>query len=449
MDKTDFLLLPAAHRDLNNRMYRILAALSVAVAVILMATCARAALPSTPPSSVQYQSTYLSLQILPGWTVTPPDSATPDCCTLNLTHGRYILAIDPLFAHAGPVTGGRFSEVMNGQPSVQAVMRDVDLPAGGFECSLFPLPTSRVNSAITLRHLYTDPAKAKANQYGCHFPAVGSPVWFGSYFGGQGPETDYAITLIYNSTNINELPRKNSPELALILNQVIRMLRTLHLKPPVVITKVVPASAPPGAIVTIYGTGFTLLNNQARAVFKELPNSALLPTHVAADGHTLTFVVPGSVTSIGCPLGKVEANEWCVPKPPGDIDPYSCPPGPNSPPCSIPITPAPYHLAAVEGAIWSNLVLFTVAPPSPAPIELDLLYTAYLRPGQVITLRGNGFTATGNTVHIGTAAIPDLNSTGDSIQFTVPPGISTESQSVSVFVSNAMGASNALVVASR
>jgi hypothetical protein len=144
-----------------------------------------------------------------------------------------------------------------------------------------------VNRAITLQHLYTDPAKEKGHQYGCHFPAKPSPVWYGSFFGGEGPKIDYKVTLTYDSTDIDGLPRKDSPELVQILHQVVRMLRTFRLKPPVVITKIVPTSAPPGATVEVYGTGLALPGQRASAVFTELPNSARLVTRVAqAEGHS-------------------------------------------------------------------------------------------------------------------------------------------------------------------
>ena len=98
-----------------------------------------------------------------------------------------------------------------------------------------------VNGEITLRNLYTDPAKAKANQYGCHFPVKPSPVWFASFSSGEGPETDYKITLTYDSADINALPHKGSPACARPRSGCY-MLRTLVLKPPVVITKIAPTS---------------------------------------------------------------------------------------------------------------------------------------------------------------------------------------------------------------
>ena len=78
----------------------------------------------------------MSMQVSPAGLLRLPIRTPGDCCTLTITNGRYVLAINPLFEHASGIPGGRFSEILEDQPSVQAVMGDVDLPAGGFECSL-------------------------------------------------------------------------------------------------------------------------------------------------------------------------------------------------------------------------------------------------------------------------------------------------------------------------
>ena len=431
-------------------MCRIFLVLCLAFATALPMKAAHAAVPATPPRSRHFENPYMSLQILPGWTIAPPQSRAGDCCILTITNGLYILAINPLFDHAGAMI--RFSDVIGGQPSAQAVMGDVDEPAMGSECSLMPMPETRVSRAITLQNLYTDPAKAKGNQYGCHFPAKASPVWFASFFDGQGPETAYSITLTYDSTDINALPRKGSPELAQVLDQVVRMLRTLLLKPPVMITKIVPTSAPPGATVTVNGTGFARPRHRARAVFEELPNSARLVTRVAPDGKSLTFVVPESITTLACPPGAIMVNEYCVAIPPGHIDINNCPPDQNKP-CSIPMPATTYHLAVrQEGPfIRSNAVRFTVLAPEPSAVSLLLLYSAYyVQLGDFVTLRGKGFTPTGNTVHVGSVLIPNLASASDSIRFPVPDAaVPHSSPTFPVFVSNANGVSNALTLAFR
>lgn len=433
-------------------MCRIFLALCLTFATAFPIKAARAAGPATPPHSRHFENPYLSLQILPGWTIAPPNQHVGDCCTLTITNGRYVLSINPLFSHASGISGGRFSEILRDQPSVQAVMGDVDLPAGGFECSLTPAADIPVNREITLRNLYTDPAKAKANQYGCHFPVKPSPVWFASFSSGEGPETDYKITLTYDSADINALPHKGSPELAHVLDQVVSMLRTLVLKPPVVITKIAPTSGPPGATVTVNGKGFAIPRHRARAVFQELPNSARLVTRVAPNGKSLTFVVPDSITTIACPPGEIDVNEYCVAVPPGHNDVNDCPPNPHKS-CSVPIPPAAYHLCVEQESISirSNAIPFTVLDPPPSAVSLLLLYPAYyVQLGDFVTLRGKGFTPTGNTVHVGSVLIPNLASASDSIRFPVPDAaVPHSSPTFPVFVSNANGVSNALTLAFR
>lgn len=430
-------------------MGRIVSIICLAAAAVLPATPAHTAPLSTADHARHFENPYLTLKIFPGWSITPPDPRAADCCVLTITHGHYVLAIDPLFDHAGPIAGGRFSEILNDQPSIQAVRGDVDIPAGGFECSL--TTETRVNRAITLAHLYTDPAKEKDNQYGCHFPTEHVPVWFASFFGGEGPQSDYKITLTYDSADINALPRKDSPELNQVLDEAVRMLRTLHLKPPIVIRKIIPSSAAPGATVTVYGTGFAIPGPRVSAIFTELPNSAQLNIHVTHDGKSLTFTVPSSISSMACEDGKVDINEGCVPTPPGYIYFNDCPFDRRGL-CSVPLPPAMYHLSVVQRgtSLSSDALPFTVIAPPPTPVSLVLLVPAYsVHPGDLVTLRGGGFTPTGNAVHVGSVLIPDLRSTGGSIQFPVPYTDSAPFQKVPVFVSNANGESNILTLAYR
>src|SRR5881409_1385434 len=127
----------------------------------------------------------------------------------------------------------------SGKKSIDAVMHNVDQPAGGFECSEWPPEALVATKAIALGNLYTDSSKAGN---GCTFPSSRGPVWFGSYFSGQGSETDYAITLSYDTNDVNALPKKGAPELTLVFRQVAQMLKTLQLKPPMIISKVDPDS---------------------------------------------------------------------------------------------------------------------------------------------------------------------------------------------------------------
>lgn len=179
--------------------------------------------------SPEFENQYLKIQILPRWTV-----AAYGDQTLNLIQGKYLLSINPIFTHASGVTGGRFSEIVSGKQSVDAVMGNVDQPAGGFECA--QSSEMVVTKAISLNNLYTDSSKVNN---GCIFPSHTQPVWFGSFFSGEGSASDYTIALSYLTNDVNDLPKKGSPELKHVFAEVIEMLKTLHLKPPITISKLI------------------------------------------------------------------------------------------------------------------------------------------------------------------------------------------------------------------
>jgi hypothetical protein len=189
------------------------------------------ATPATSPHhSRTFENQYLRIRLRPGWTVMPPNEAekktSGDCCTVTVTHGNYTLEINPVFDHASGIIGGRMNEILRAQPSVVAVTGDDgDILDMINECIAWN--NIIVTKTISLQNLYLDPAKMTKN---CGLPTPPHPVWFASYDSGEGPESDYSIALIYNSTDINKLPRRDSPELRQVLTDVARMLRTVHFK---------------------------------------------------------------------------------------------------------------------------------------------------------------------------------------------------------------------------
>jgi hypothetical protein len=66
--------------------------------------------------SPQFENQYLKIKILPGWTVAPSGTQI-----LNLINGKYLLSINPIFTHASGIIGGRFSEVVRGKQSIEAL----------------------------------------------------------------------------------------------------------------------------------------------------------------------------------------------------------------------------------------------------------------------------------------------------------------------------------------
>jgi len=390
----------------------------------------------------KFENHYLKIQILPAWKVTPTTDQT-----LNLSKGKYLLSINPVFLHASGIIGGRFSEVVSGKASIDAVMANVDQPASGLECAQTPSRNIVVTESMTLRSLYTDRSKTQA---GCIFPASGRAVWFGAFFSGEGIASDYSITLSYSANSVNDLPKKGTSELRNVFVDVSEMLKTLQLKPPLTISRIDPKSTSPGAIVKVDGTGFNLLEQSAEARFSEFPNNPMPEPVVAADGKSLTFEIPASINMISCPAGRIDVNGWCVPIPPDHIDVYGCPSksGGQDNFCGKPLPSDTYHFAIVVAGVSSESVPLVVTAPTPGPVSIALLYPNYLvSEGDAITVRGTGFTAEGNTVQIGSVRVTDLSSPdGETITLRAPaPDGKSFIQGIriySAFVRNAKGGSN-------
>lgn len=364
-----------------------------------------------------FENHFLRMNILPGWKV---DVVDPQI--LNLRHGKYLLMIDPVFTHASGIDGGRFYEIISGL-SVYAVMKSVEGPQSGFECSQSPGDSIEVNKTISLGNLYTDSSKTGS---GCVFPSDGQPVWFGSLFSGKGPEGEYTITLLYDTTDVNLLPRKNTPALRQIFQDVVVMLRSLELKPPIIISKIEPQSAPPGDTVTIYGSWFEAPHNQIAVQFAEYPNNSVAAPNIAADGKSLTFEIPPSLQTISCPAGKIDINESCVPMPANHIEVNDCPRKSDGSTnfCGVPMPPGTYHISlTAEGTgVYSNAVQLKITAPKPTSVSILLIYPNYVvSPGDLITVRGSGFRESGNTVKIGAAVVGNVPSPdGKTLTFQAP-----------------------------
>jgi hypothetical protein len=330
----------------------------------------------------KFENQYLTMTISSGWAAEPSADQK-----LSITDGKYLLTINPIFMHATSVA--RFEQVAEG-PSFDAVTSKLDDPSESYKCAVWPPKETIVTKAISLRTLYTGASKS---ENGCTLPTSGQSVWFGSYFNGEGPESEYTITLMYDTTDVNRLPKKNSPELRHIFADVVAMLKTLELKPPLFITKVDPQSTAPGATVTIYGSGFSVPNFNIAVSFSDFPNNFMPAPIIAADGKSLTFQVPTSITTMSCNAGSIDVKGWCVPASVDHINGNDCPQksvgATNF--CGVPMPPATYEISvAAEGSgVYSNPVRFTVAEPKPSPVSILLIYPNYLvSAGDTITVRG-------------------------------------------------------------
>jgi hypothetical protein len=176
--------------------------------IILLAGTGILAGQTSPHDNRKFDNPYLTITISREWIASPSADRT-----LKLVKGKYLLAINPVFSHASPVEGGRFSEIVADMPSVDAVMRDVDQPASGAECALDHSDALKVTKSISLGNLYTDASKTGN---GCVFPSSGEPVWFGAVPSGEAPESEYTIKLSYRTADVNSLPKKGSADLTLV-----------------------------------------------------------------------------------------------------------------------------------------------------------------------------------------------------------------------------------------
>src|SRR5208283_4982236 len=180
-------------RDIFRGMKRTFAAVLV---VLMMGTALLS-------SQTNFENQYVRMSILPGWTVDA--SSSPPL--VKLTHGKYVLTINPIFTHARAY--GYLEDIASGLPSVEAVMAEVDEP---WSTSCAQREKMIPTSSIQLLPLYTEDTKSNID-YGCKFPSDGKPAWFGSYSLGEGPESEYIITLAYDSKDVNTLPKRGAPEL--------------------------------------------------------------------------------------------------------------------------------------------------------------------------------------------------------------------------------------------
>lgn len=395
---------------------------------------------ASPGTGRTFSNQLLTITILPGWTARPAEPI------LDILHGKYILSINPIFAHASGITGGRFPEITARMPSVEAVMRHVEQPAGGWECSQSDTSdTMVVTDTLSGGSVYTD--KSKTGN-GCTFPMDPQAAWFGSFFVERSIEWEHNITLSYDTDDVNKLPKRGSQELRAVFRDVVAMLKTLSLKPPVVITKVDPEAAPVGAMVTIHGNGFNIPNYHASLIFKELPGNSMPEPTIAPDGNSLTFLVPRSINTTSCQPGSIEVEGFCVPTPEDHVNVNDCPRSVDF--CGVPTAPGSYHIMInLDGTgVTSNSMAFTVAPGAGTPVSILLLYPNYfVSPGDMITVRGSGFTPAGNTVEIGSAIVGNLSSIdGKTIRFHAPaPAGESFIRGVRIYwasVSNADGRSN-------
>lgn len=419
---------------------------AAALTMVLLTALKISAAQPAPSAGTRFENQYVRITVLPGWTV---DASSPPVVTI--IHGKYVLTINPIFTHASGVVGGRFDEITGQIPSVKAVI--VGSESGmGTDCA--KSEKTEVTRTIVLISLYTDDTPSNVNG-GCEFPSDRKPAWFGSFFVGERSESEYTLTLAYDASDPNALPKKETPEFQKVFSDVQMMLKSLEMKPPIVISSIEPRSGPPGSTVTLHGSGFDLRNYNLQPGFAAYPFASMTPFKVAADGASMTFDIPTSRSTATCAQpGLVNIDEQCVPAPANYV--ADCPRLNDGKAnfCGLPFSPGVYQIQVSGIEVRSNNVSFTVTPPAPTPIYISVLYpNTQISPGDTITVHGRGFALTGNAVKIGDSVVRNVPSPdGETLTFQAPAlsaaalvssGAYLEA-SVQVSIENGKGKSNSI-----
>lgn len=172
----------------------------------------------------------------------------------------------------------------------------------------------------------------------------------------------------------------------------------------VTLTSLSPNSGAPGTQVTVYGTGFDAYNNVyvGGTTLRDIPswNSTML-------SFTMPQNVVGQVSvSVGNSRGTSNALTFQAPG-----QPLTCGTYPYGACCGT------------YGYAWG----YNHCPPTnpTGPISITYLSPNSGGVGNTVTVFGNGFTTTNNTVRFGNGIITNLNSyDGRSLSFTVPSTLS-------------------------
>jgi hypothetical protein len=182
--------------------------------------------PSTPSASV-YENASMKVELADGWKAVQAGS-NPDA--VNITKDNWILYINVNASQASGVEGGRFAEIAQGAPSVDAVVTEEPNECGKTVTTAADNNFSRVDYFMS----------AADKTEWCAAPTNGKTVWFFSYLTtpGNGFFNDYTsgsnpalvVTMAYNSKVINSFPVSGSTELKTALKQMTDMADTIFIK---------------------------------------------------------------------------------------------------------------------------------------------------------------------------------------------------------------------------
>ncbi len=186
------------------------------------------ATPTPTPSSTIFKSPYFSVTVPSDWKAT---SARSSAEAVNITKGNYILYINTHASQVGGGFGGRFSEIAMGAPSADATI--TEWPT---DPCLTPIYTPTTGNYLysSRGDLYVD----KTAPSWCNIPTTGT-AWYFSYITGskgyyfnQYTNTGndaLVITMAYNTSSVNNLPKKGDASLTAALDAMTSIASTLHI----------------------------------------------------------------------------------------------------------------------------------------------------------------------------------------------------------------------------
>lgn len=199
-----------------------------------------------------YQDNKITVRIPKTWAITLESTGENQLITLGVTlrKGRYVLRLCTGCAQASGIVGGRFGEIA---AMVQPWYRDdrAGSPCGKPELTKISTLLDRVDFWYQrdVRH----PFDSDAND--CHEPRATATVWYGTYFaehchldevdrdcGGYflhkhwltdnrslgTPFEEMAFAMTYETTDLDQLPRKDDPNLTRVLREASAIVRSIH-----------------------------------------------------------------------------------------------------------------------------------------------------------------------------------------------------------------------------
>ncbi|MBX4204727.1 MAG: hypothetical protein KW788_00890 [Candidatus Doudnabacteria bacterium] len=213
--------------------------LTISVLLIAAACNKQAAVSPTPtptpaetPQKSVYENSNMKITLEDGWIA---KQAGSNQAAVNIIKGNYILYINTQASQASGVQGGRFAEIAQGAPSVDAVVTvQPSPPCGTSQSGKTIIDGDSTHARVDL---YVSANDKKAY---CAVPTNGQTVWFFSYITNsnqsffnyytQDQPPALVVTMSYNSKTINNFPVKGSEELNKMLAEMTGIAQSLEIK---------------------------------------------------------------------------------------------------------------------------------------------------------------------------------------------------------------------------